>query len=90
MVDRVATSTDPVERARVFDAFDGFSDPTLKAPLVYGLQDPSPVIRERAADALSGYTSDPLVQQWLQFIAENDDESRVRREAFRALADRNN
>lgn len=81
-------SEDKAERVRLFDAFDGFSDPSLKVPLVYGLQDPSPEVRERAADALSSFRSDAAVQEWLKYIAQNDDDPRVRREASRALGGR--
>jgi hypothetical protein len=72
-------------RARIFDAFDGMSDPSLKVPLVYGLQDADARVRERAADALSGYATDPAVQQWLRYVADNDADPRVRREALQAL-----
>jgi HEAT repeat protein len=86
---RMAQASDnPVERARWFDAFDGFNDPSLKAPLVYGLQDPNPEVRERAADALSGFSSDPAVLEWLNYIAKNDNDPQVRREALRAMGNR--
>jgi hypothetical protein len=78
-------STDPVMRAKLFDAFDEVRDPSLMVPLVYGLQDPSPVVRERAADALGAYGTDERVQQWLRHVAENDADPRVKREAHRAL-----
>ncbi|HWN96350.1 MAG TPA: HEAT repeat domain-containing protein [Methylomirabilota bacterium] len=81
-------SQDPRERARVFEAFDGSSDPNMKLPLVYGLQDPNPLVRESAADALSGYKSDPAIMQWLKHVAENDADPRVRREASQSLNDR--
>ena len=81
-------SQDPSERARVFGAFDGSSDPHMKLPLVYGLQDPNPLVRERAADALSGYKSDPAIIEWLRHVADNDADPRVRREASQALNDR--
>jgi len=72
-------------KARIFGAFDGMSDPALKVPLVYGLQDTDARVRERAADALSGYSADPAVQQWLRYVADNDADPRVRREALQAL-----
>jgi HEAT repeat protein len=74
-------------RAELFQAFDGYDDPALLAPLVHGLQDPNPVVRERAADALSGFRSEPVVQEWLQYLMENDADQRVRREAFQSLGD---
>jgi hypothetical protein len=79
------SSGNPVERARWFDAFDGINDPVFKVPLVYGLQDPSPEVRQRAADALSTFRSDPAVLEWLQHIAKNDADPQVRREALRAM-----
>jgi hypothetical protein len=82
------TSQDPRDRARVFGAFDGSSDPAMKLPLVYGLQDPDPGVRQRAADALSGYKGDPTIVDWLRYVSENDADPRVRREAQQALRDR--
>jgi HEAT repeat protein len=76
---------DPIERAKLFRAFDGIENPAFKAPLVYGLQDQNPVVRKEAANALSGFTSDPQVQQWLRYVAGNDGDPKVRREAFKAL-----
>jgi HEAT repeat protein len=61
------------------------SDPTLKVPLVYGLQDANAQVRARAADALSSHAADPAVQQWLRYVVDNDSDPRVRREAQQAL-----
>ena len=85
MASLAQTSADPVQRARLFDAFDGLNDPNLMPPLVYGLQDPNPIVRERAADALSAFASNPEIQQWLNFIIQNDADPRVKREAYQAL-----
>lgn len=79
------TSQDPVTRAKLFSAFDGINDPALMAPLVYGLQDPNPLVRERAADALSSFSSDPRIQEWLNHTIQNDADPRVKREAAQAL-----
>jgi hypothetical protein len=84
----VQQTPDPLERVRIFRAFDNTSDPAFVPPLVQGLQDPNPVVREEAADALSHYRSDPTIQQWLRYLAENDVDPQVRREAFRALENR--
>ena len=84
----VQASQDPQERARIFEAFDGSTDPSMKLPLVHGLQDPDALVRERAADALSGYKNDPAVLEWLKHVAQNDPEPRVRREASQSLNDR--
>lgn len=86
----VQATQNPDERARVFDAFDGASDPQMKLPLVYGLQDPNANVRARAADALSGYSSDPAVVEWLRYVEQNDTDFRVRREAEQALREARN
>jgi HEAT repeat protein len=79
------TTQDAHERARLFRVFDDAGDPAFVPPLVQALQDPNVLVRERAADALSDYNSDPNVQQWLRFVAENDVDAGVRREASRAV-----
>ncbi|HMJ90671.1 MAG TPA: HEAT repeat domain-containing protein [Candidatus Acidoferrum sp.] len=81
----VQSTQNPDDRARVFGAFDGGTDPQMKLPLVYGLQDANANVRARAADALSGYGSDPAVAEWLTYVAQNDSDFRVRREAEEAL-----
>jgi HEAT repeat protein len=88
MAERAQRTTDSAERVRLFDAFDGLRNPALAPALVQGLQDPNPVVREKAADALSDFAKDPGVQQWLRHVSENDADQRVRREAFRALGKR--
>ena len=85
LAELAGNSRDPIERANLFRAFDGLDDPALKAPLVYGLQDPNPLVREEAADALSGFASDPQVEQWLRHVADSDADPRVRREALKSL-----
>jgi hypothetical protein len=91
LVELAKTAQDPLERAKLFSALDGSDDPALMLPLVNGLQDPNPVVREKAADALSELAKkEPAIQQWLRYVAENDADPRVRREALRALGNRNN
>jgi len=53
-------------------------------PLVNGLQDPNPIVRQKAADSLGSYP-DPRVQQWLEHVLQNDTDEAVKREAHRAL-----
>ena len=53
--------------------------------VVAAMQDPNPLVRERAADALNDFSSDPNILQWLRYVAENDADPAVRRQAFRAL-----
>ncbi|HYE30896.1 MAG TPA: HEAT repeat domain-containing protein [Methylomirabilota bacterium] len=81
------TSTDPVARVKLFDAFDGINDPSVMPALVNGLQDANPVVRERAADALSSFCADPRIQEWLNHIIQTDNDPRVKREAHQALAE---
>lgn len=88
MADLALNTQDPLQRTKLFEAFDDFDDPATKSPLVHGLQDPNPLVREEAADALSRHTSDPAVREWLQYIASNDADLRVRREAMQALQER--
>ena len=88
MADLAHNSQDPLQRTKLFEAFDDIDDPATKAPLVHGLQDPSPLVREQAADALSRHSADPAVREWLQYIASNDPDPQVRREAFQALQER--
>lgn len=78
-------ATDPVTRAKLFDAFDGINDPNLMSPLVSGLQDPNPVIREKAADALGSFVSDPRIKEWLNHVIATDTDPRVKREAYENL-----
>lgn len=85
MADLAQNSNDPVTRAKLFQAFDGINDPGLMAPLVYGLQDPNPVVRENAADALGSYSADPRIREWLNHVIQTDADPRVKREAFSAL-----
>jgi hypothetical protein len=85
------SSQDPFERAKLMKAFDDAvnrptsSDAVLLPPLLQGLQDSSPLVREPAARALRDYNADPNVQKWLRWAAENDSDPAVRKEAFNAL-----
>lgn len=85
MANLAQNSSDPVTRARLFQAFDGINDPNLMPTLVYGLQDPNPVVRENAADALGSFASDPRIKEWLNHVIQNDADPRVKREAMQAL-----
>lgn len=85
MADLAQNTQDPEQRLKIFRAFDNLDDPATKAPLVHGLQDPNPMVREEAADALSRYSKDPTVREWLQYVANNDVDPTVRREALQAL-----
>lgn len=85
LADLAQKTQDPVDRARLFRGFNGVDNPAFKVPLVYGLQDQNPAVRQEAADALREFASDPQVQQWLRYVAGNDGDPRVRREALKAL-----
>lgn len=79
------TTTNTRERLQLFEAFNEASDPAFIPPLVQGLQDPSPLVRARAADALSDFRSEPAVEEWYRYLAENDSDPAVRRQAMRVL-----
>jgi HEAT repeat protein len=85
MTNLAQNNTDPVTRAKLFSAFDGINDPNLMPTLVNGLQDPNPVVRENAADALSSFSADPRIQEWLNHVINTDADPRVKREAMQAL-----
>jgi HEAT repeat protein len=88
------SSQDPFERARLIKAFDDAvnrptsRDAVLLPPLVQGLQDPSPLVREPSAKALRDFSADPNVQKWLRWAAENDPDPAVRKEAAAAILNR--
>jgi HEAT repeat protein len=77
-------STDPIARAKLFKSFNGLTDPVLMAPLVTGLQDADPIVRQNAADSLSSFP-DPRVQEWLNHLIQTDTDPTVKREAHAAL-----
>ena len=81
------SARDPRQRAQIFEAFDGMNNPALAPALVEGLQDADPILRRAAADSLSGLSADPAVADWLRYVAENDADPRVRREAQQALSE---
>jgi HEAT repeat protein len=85
MAQLAQTTQDVVARARIFQALDGVRDPRLLAPLVGGLQDPSPDVRKEATEALRRFASDPNIHQWLEYVAQSDADSRVKHEAYQAL-----
>lgn len=80
----VEGTTDPVAKAKLLASFNGLTEPSLMLPLVNGLQDPNPIVRQKAADSLGSYP-DPRVQQWLEHVLQNDTDEAVKREAHRAL-----
>jgi len=88
------TSQDPLERVRLIRAFDdAVNRPTSRdavflPPLMQGLQDPSPLVREQAARALRDFGADQTVQTSLRWAAENDPDSGVRKEAAAAFLNR--
>ena len=64
---------DPKQLLKLFDAFDDHNDPAFIAPLIHYLQDPNPIIREHAAEALRDYRSNPTASQWLDFLTNDPD-----------------
>jgi HEAT repeat protein len=79
---------DTGQRLRVFQTFNGTSDPTFIPAFVAGLQDANPAIRRQAANSLSGLRSHQTVAEWLRYIAESDPDPNVRRDAASALGSR--
>ena len=79
-----ASTTDPVAKAKLFASFNGLTDPNLLSPLVNGLQDADPVVRQNAADALGSFP-DPRVAEWMNHLLQNDTDEAVKREAHKAL-----
>ena len=77
------STTDPVAKAKLFASFNGLTDPQLMAPLVTGLQDSDPVVRQKAVDALGSFP-DPRVEQWIEHMIKNDPDPAVVREAHKA------
>jgi hypothetical protein len=77
-------TTDPIAKAKLFKAFNGLTDESLMLPLVNGLQDTDPIVRQNAVNALSEFP-DPRVQQWLSHLIQNDTDPSVKREAHAAL-----
>ena len=85
-IDLAARADDPSRRAQILSAFDGVTDEQIKVPLVQGLQDQSPVVRERAAHILGRFAhSDGRIRDWLIHVSENDPDPEVQREAHRML-----
>jgi HEAT repeat protein len=79
-----ASTTDPLAKAKLFASFNGLTDPNLLSPLVNGLQDADPVVRQKAADALGSFP-DPRVAEWMNHLLQNDTDEAVKREAHKAL-----
>ena len=79
-----ANTTDPVAKAKLFKSFNGLTDPVLLSPLVNGLQDGDPIVRQNAVDSLSEFP-DPRVAEWLNHLIQNDTDATVKREAHTAL-----
>ena len=79
-----SNTTDPVAKAKLFKSFNGLTDPVLMSPLVNGLQDADPIVRQNAVDSLSEFP-DPRVAEWLTHLIQNDTDATVKREAHTAL-----
>jgi hypothetical protein len=85
-IDLAGRAEDPSRRAKILSALDGVTDERIKVPLVQGLQDPSPVVRERAAHILGRFAhSDARIREWLIYVSQNDSDPEVQREAHRML-----
>jgi hypothetical protein len=86
MANAYYSTEDPNQRADIFRQLDGVTAVELRAPLLYALEnETAPQVREEAAETLHHYLPDPDVQRWLEFVAENDPNERVRVQAAQSL-----
>lgn len=85
-LDEVLKLNDDELTAELFGALDNTGNLAAAPALIKGLQLDKVELRMRALDALSEMQSDATVVQWLQHVARNDREERVRTEVVRVLA----
>jgi HEAT repeat protein len=71
---------------RLFRMLDNTGNLAAAPALIQGLQLEDWRLRGSAVDALSEMQSDPNVVKWLQHVAQNDADERVRAEASRVLS----
>ncbi len=76
--------------APLFKALDNTGNFAAAPTLIKGLESEKAELRMLALDALSEMQSDATVVQWLQHVARNDPQERVRLEAVRVLAQAGN
>jgi hypothetical protein len=89
-LDEIMKLNDQELTAELFGALDNTGHLAAAPALIKGLQSDNVELRMRALDALSEMQSDATVVQWLQHVARNDVEERVRAEAVRVLAQAGN
>jgi hypothetical protein len=89
-LDEIMKLNDHELTAELFGALDNTGHLAAAPALINGLQSDKVELRLRALDALSEMQSDATVVQWLQHVARNDAEERVRAEAVRVLAQAGN
>ena len=86
MLNLVQTSQDGDQRADVWRQLSGVKDPSLLEALLASLaDDPVPKVREEAAETLEGFMPNATVQAALRLATDNDENSRVRRQAGESL-----
>ncbi len=89
-VDEVMASNQDDLAEELFRALDNTGNLAAAPALIRGLQSGNAELRMLALDALSEMQSDATVLQWLQHVARNDAQDRVRAEAARVLAQAGN
>jgi len=79
------------EKAGVLHALEGMVGPELRDPILAALQDdleqekPSGRFRYMAIEALEPMLPDPAVEEWLNYLAENDPEPKIQGRAQKTL-----
>ncbi len=82
-------SADAEVRADICRQLDKVTDPRFQAALLFRVQrDPSPKVREEAAESLGPLAGDPAVKLALEQAAAGDADEAVRRQAERSLKSR--
>lgn len=76
-------------RADIFRQLDGVKTPELRAPLLEAVSKAADAgVREEAAETLFHYLPDADVKAWLEHLAANDPNQRVREQAAQSLQPR--
>jgi len=89
MVELARYSENASTRADVWRQLSGVTDPGMRQALLDALRDdPSPEVREEAAETLADFLPDAAVQAALQWAADNDPDADVRAQAFESLGGR--
>ncbi len=87
MIQAYYATDNPKWRADIFRQLSGVTTAELKQPLLEAVRDTNQHtdIRQEAAETLAHYLPDPDAKAWLEHLAANDADERVRAEAARRL-----